>query len=329
MDLSQYLLPHASQIPAFLDFRGTAAERLALAARCVVLEFLLQHGGAFPQAVVIGEGIQTLRLWEIPASPPFRLGAASSRLLEALQAVLQGKKEVKLPTPSISQGEAFFFHAIYLRTHGSLKHPVFQSEILRVSPFTRLLLTPRLPSFPNRSLRRGEVGRVALQAPEMEALLRHPWMPFFTSVLADQWADLPLPSEDESHVQERIDDLHCRCATLQLFLQTVEATQRTSLYAALVFFFQRLLRDPKAQTLQQIRHFRWSLSSRERYLGAYGSLYRLGQDLEDSIQREVIEPGAFGWKDPLETRIFTSRVSRLWSSGGLRDRVAEAERHLR
>lgn len=329
MDVAGYLIRDQKKKLEALE-HVDARQRLSNVAKGLLFEFLLTSGGALKRPVVIDEEVYDGRLWDLAERVDLSMSQHTSHLLEQLQQLLLHRPSKPLHAPLLTNGDAFFYHALYHHLLGEPKLEQFCRALHEVSPFTRLCTFVakkghgELITFSD-----GSQAQAVLTREECRGLLTHPVLSFLLGYLADEWADIALP-EPQIDLEQQLSKINTRRATLQLFMQELEALGRFSNLIVYPLFFMRLLRRRFTQQVSLIHNFKqWRLAARERLIFAHAGLLQLGDELDQMYRRQVVDPGPYGWSHPMEIRTFAGKYGRRWASGGLRDEVRQAERELR
>lgn len=326
LELASYLCQRA-RLPFPPQLQTLAAtERLAIAARSVYLHRLFQMGGVLAQSIPQNGHLHSQRLWDLPPKA-LALGPDASALLQSLEQILRNRQTDTIPPPS-QGGDVLFYHAITLLFLDH-PHPTLSQQLSRVSPLTRLCRFPIIPEHPPLRLLDQESGHPALTHEEAEALQQHPAVHFFSAYLADQWSLFPPPTP-QVPPEEQIAQSRTRLATLLLWMETAPRTGRFSLLSVFPLWWKRLLSEHFIEKVMEIQNFRtYRLSQREALVFCYAEFLRLGERLTAIIEQYITRPGPYGWEDPAEVRVFLSVAGRQWTSGGLQQRVQEAQHQLR
>lgn len=304
---------------------------LVLVTQSLALDFLLQAGGGLHRRVPHHEHEQVARqtLWEACPPESLALGPRVSALLEALQASLQHPDDAcRLVEPLPDNGEMFLYHALYRHLQHNQRARRWLSALRKVSPLTRLVTFPVVSHHERLTFADGQTGQPSVSREELEAWFDHPAQLFVQGHLADQWADIPAPKPLKGY-ESQLERLNVRRATLALYLEVCRSREAIPALGVFPLFFARLLRQNvvnKALEVQQCRA--WKLSVREQMLSAYLGLLQLSDTVEQIVQEQIVEPGAFGWSRPLEVKAFQQEMGRLWS-GSLRQDVEQARQQLR
>lgn len=323
--LNNYLLK-ALRLNLKKPLSDSPPQDLAWIANAIHLRFLSRYGAPQRCLIPLSEEAKPMSLWESCPSSALALTSQASALLEALQETLQEPTSpctVQAPDPA--SGDLFFYHAMYELLHHDFALEPWTSALLESSPLTRLLHCP-----PSRraaiALEDGREGSPALSSQEVRGLLSHPALPYLLGTIADHWARLPSPPSKqtfETHIQQ----LHTRCATLQLFLHQCARQEKLSLLTVFLYLFQRLaFQDVIKHTTNLKTHV---ISEKERILNAYLGLIRLSHSFDEVIQEHIIEPGTYGWSRPGEVRALMPVYSRLWLSSEIKQNMQTIEQRLR
>lgn len=305
------------------------SQAIAQAAKGLMLHFLLHAGGARETRIHWQGEERACRLWELPSDPQLHLSQRCSHILQCLQDAFHRDQKLRLPPPEPGQGDIFFYHALYVHLAERDDVPRFTTALRRASPLTRLCHCPIIGNHTSLTFTDGQEGEPSITIEEANQLVRHPITRFLSAYLAEEWAQLPPPASHQDP-DSQVARINAKRATLQLYLQACEQQHKWSLMTSFPLFFRRLEQAHFDRQASQVIGFsKWRLAAREMVLAAYAGLLDLGVSFEQLYQRDIVQPGTYGWQAPEEIRIFVQTFGRLWASGGLSARIQDTQQHLR
>lgn len=330
MNLALYLAQHwtPSERQQLHSLPPKQATQTAI--QSLLIDFVLRQGGMLQHSILREERIQHVRLFD--AQPPIELhtGERTSHIVQWLQTALIHDQRLQLPHPGAEDGDLLAYHALseYLC---SVSAPClhFQQALLHASPLTRLCKTPALPERIHIKLSSGQSAPPACTPEEYRRLLNHPVFPYLTMHIAEQWSEQLQPHAHRT-CQQQSQNIRAQHATLQSFMQACIREKKLSSLRIFVVFFRRLVQDNVQHKMEQILTFTdWKIAEREELVSAYIGLLHLGLQLEQLYQRHIIQPGPYGWDEPLEVKLFLNPYGKLWASGGLSQRIHASYQHVR